>query len=78
MDKNYRSIKYKWKYDKVDGDILARVASENNIPVPVAELMIKKGLETKEDIDLFFNGSLKSLRNPFDILDMEKAAERIV
>ena len=77
MDKNYRSIKYKWKYDKVDGDILARVASENNIPVPVAELMIKKGLETKEDIDLFFNGSLKSLRNPFDILDMEKAAERI-
>lgn len=77
MDKNYRSIKYKWKYDKVDGDILSRVASENNIPVPVAELMIKKGLETKEDIDLFFNGSLKSLRNPFDILDMEKAAERI-
>ena len=77
MDKNYRSIKYKWKYDKVDGDILARVASENNIPVPVAELMIKKGLETKEDIDLFFNGSLKSLRNPFGILDMEKAAERI-
>ena len=77
MDKNYRSIKYKWKYDKVDSDILARVASENNIPVPVAELMIKKGLETKEDIDLFFNGSLKSLRNPFDILDMEKAAERI-
>ena len=74
---NFKSIKYKWKYEKIDDSLIKQVASENNIPKPVAELMIKKGIYSKDDIELFFNGSLKSLRNPFDILDMDKAAERI-
>ena len=74
---NFKSIKYKWKYEKIDDSLIKQVASENNIPKPVAELMIKKGIYSKDDIELFFNGSLKSLRNPFDIKDMEKAAERI-
>ena len=74
---NFKSIKYKWKYEKIDDSLIKQVASENNIPIPVAELMIKKGIYSKDDIELFFNGSLKSLRNPFDIKDMEKAAERI-
>ncbi len=47
------------------------------MPKPVAELMLKKGISSPDDIENFFNGSLKSLRNPFEISDMEKAAERI-
>lgn len=39
--------------------------------------MLKKGISSPDDIENFFNGSLKSLRNPFEISDMEKAAERI-
>ena len=61
---NFKSIKYKWKYEKIDDSLIKQVASENNIPKPVAELMIKKGIYSKDDIELFFNGSLKSLRNP--------------
>lgn len=47
------------------------------MPKPVAELMLKKGISSPDDIEIFFNGSLKALRNPFEISDMEKAAERI-
>lgn len=47
------------------------------MPKPVAELMLKKGISSPDDIETFFNGSLKALRNPFEISDMEKAAERI-
>ncbi len=77
MEKNFRSLKYKWKYDQADKQAVEKVSKENNIPMPVAELMVKKGLYTVEEVELFLNSSLKSLRNPFELQDMEKAAERM-
>ena len=74
---NFRSIKYKWIYNPVDKNLLEETAYRHNMPKPVAELMLKKGISSPDDIETFFNGSLKSLRNPFEISDMEKAAERI-
>ena len=74
---NFRSIKYKWIYNPVDKNLLEETAFRHNMPKPVAELMLKKGISSPDDIETFFNGSLKSLRNPFEISDMEKAAERI-
>lgn len=77
MDKIKYSIKNKWTYREIDSRLISDVAFRNGIPKPIAELMIKKGYENKEDISQFFDSSLKALRNPFDISDMEKAAERI-
>ena len=74
---NFKSIKYKWIYNTVDKSLLEETAYRHNMPKPVAELMLKKGISSPDDIETFFNGSLKSLRNPFEITDMEKAAERI-
>ena len=74
---NFKSIKYKWIYNPVDKNLLEETAYRHNMPKPIAELMLKKGISSPDDIETFFNGSLKSLRNPFEISDMEKAAERI-
>ena len=77
MNSNCKSIKYKWIYNSVDKNLIEETAYKHNMPKPVAELMLKKGISSPDDIENFFNGSLKSLRNPFEISDMEKAAERI-
>lgn len=77
MNNNFKSIKYKWIYNSVDKNLIEETAYKHNMPKPVAELMLKKGISSPDDIENFFNGSLKSLRNPFEISDMEKAAERI-
>ena len=77
MDNNFKSIKYKWIYTPVNKNMLEETAARHNMPKPVAELMLKKGISSPEEIEDFFNGSLKSLRNPFELSDMEKAAERI-
>lgn len=74
---NFKNIKYKWIYNPVDKNLLEETACRHNMPKPVAELMLKKGISSPDDIETFFNGSLKALRNPFEISDMEKAAERI-
>ncbi|MDT3693526.1 MAG: single-stranded-DNA-specific exonuclease RecJ, partial [Mucispirillum sp.] len=74
---NFKSIKYKWIYNPVDKNLLEETAYRHNMPKPVAELMLKKGISSPDDIETFFNGSLKSLRNPFEIKDMDHAAERI-
>lgn len=77
MENNFRSIKYRWKYSKADESLVKKTAQENNIPMPISELMVKKGIYTKDDLELFLQGSLKALRNPFELKDMERAAERI-
>ncbi|MDE7168761.1 MAG: single-stranded-DNA-specific exonuclease RecJ [Mucispirillum sp.] len=77
MKNNFRSIKYRWHYKHPDIDKVNEIASSCRVPKAIAELMLKKGFKSKEDIDLFFDGSLKALRNPFELSDMEKAAERI-
>ncbi len=74
---NFKNIKYKWIYNPVDKNLLEETVCRHNMPKPVAELMLKKGISSPDDIETFFNGSLKALRNPFEISDMEKAAERI-
>ncbi len=77
MNSDFKSIKYKWIYNSVDKNLIEETAYKHNMPKPVAELMLKKGISSPDDIENFFNGSLKSLRNPFEISDMETAAERI-
>ncbi len=39
--------------------------------------MIKKGIATHDELDKFINPTLSHFRDPFDMLDMKKAVERI-
>lgn len=50
---NFKSIKYKWIYTPVDKKLLEETAYKHNMPKTVAELILKKGISSPEDIDIF-------------------------
>jgi single-stranded-DNA-specific exonuclease len=57
-------------------DIL-RLAAELNIPIPLATLLLQRGIQSEEDAARFFNPSIRELHDPFLMRDMDKAVERI-
>jgi len=52
----------------------------SNIKCPdlIAEMLVRKGLTNKEEIDKFFNPDLNNVYDPFIFDDMEKAVNRII
>ncbi len=73
---NFKNIKYKWIYNPVDKNLLEETVCRHNMPKPVAELMLKKGISSPDDIETFFNGTdfeklqtqlalIKSFKKPF-------------
>lgn len=57
-------------------DVL-RLAAELQIPVPLATILLQRGVKNREDADQFFHPSLSDLHDPFLMRDMDKAVERI-
>jgi single-stranded-DNA-specific exonuclease len=55
-----------------------KIASTLKCPRTIATLLIKKGLETLEDIETFLNPSLDQLHDPYLFKDMDKAVTRII
>ena len=55
-----------------------QIASHLKCPRTIATLLIKKGLNTIEDIEEFLNPSLEQLHDPFLFKDMEKAVNRVL
>lgn len=47
------------------------------MPRPLVALLVQRGFETAEDISHFMKCGLSSLRDPFELPDMDKAVERI-
>ncbi len=58
-------------------DETKQLLSYKNIPKPIAEIMVKKGITNHDELEKFVEPSLSNLRDPFDMLDMEKAVTRI-
>ncbi len=54
-----------------------RLASELNFPLPLATLLLQRGIKSAADADVFFNPSLDDLHDPFLMKDMDKAVARI-
>jgi len=46
-------------------------------PAPIAELLIKRGVTTKEEAMRFFSPSISDLHDPFLMSDMDKAVNRL-
>lgn len=57
-------------------DIL-RLASELKVPIPLATLLLQRGINSLETAQHFFNPSLDQLHDPFLMKDMDKAVERV-
>lgn len=53
---------------------------ESPIPMPglIWRALSARGIRSKEQLEAFFSPSLNQLKNPFSILNMQRAAERLV
>lgn len=72
-----RSIKYRWVYKKADEKKVYDLVSKLNILKPIAEILVKRGIYTSDEVETFFDVPLKDLLSPFLFKDMQKAVNRI-
>ena len=69
---------YKWVLkEPADPGKVNRLATEVGIDRVLAELLVKRGVETFEEARSFFRPSLDDLHDPFLMTDMDKAVERV-
>ncbi len=73
----FKSDRYRWIYVPADGGKAADVASWSGVPRPVAEIIAKKGIESRQELEVFLNMPLSALLNPFGLMNMDKAASRL-
>ena len=65
-----------WCLRKYDEKQIEKIKSTYNVSDIMAKLLISRDIEFK-DIDMFLNGTIDDLYDPYDIKDMEKIVERI-
>lgn len=61
-----------------DSELLAELSSESGLSKTVVKILLNRQISTLEDIRMFLNPSLSDLLDPFTMLGMEAAIERIV
>ena len=60
-----------------DETVVTTLATEMAVPVPVANLMVQRGITTAARAEEFFTPTLRSLHDPFLMKDMNRAVDRI-
>ena len=63
--------------DPADPEKVGRLSAELGIDRVLAELLVKRGVETFEQARSFFRPSLDDLHDPFLMKDMDKAVKRL-
>lgn len=68
-----------WTYEKIEKSLLQSSYSHLNkrIPEIILEILHRRGIKSEDDFALYFNSELKNLKNPFEIVDMQRTVERI-
>jgi len=71
-------MKKRWVIKKLgDPEKVDYLAQALNVDLPIAQLLVQRGILTFEDAKEFFRPDFNSLHNPFLIRDMDKAIDRI-
>ena len=65
-----------WCLKKYDEEKIEKIKSTYNVSDIMAKLLMSRNIEF-QDIDMFLNGTIDDLYDPYDIKDMEKIVERI-
>lgn len=65
-------------HDEVDPDAIKTVTDELKISPITASILLNRGLSNPRDIAQFFHPSIDQLHDPFLMLDMEKAVDRVI
>ena len=68
----------KWKFKSVDEEIVTQVAERFNLPRTIARIMTLKGISSRNESRDFFYPDIHHLHDPFLMLDMDKAVDRIL
>ena len=71
---------YRWNYSNLSTDqknIANELAKELDLDPILVELLVNRGIETKEEAEKYLNPSLDDLHDPFLLPDMDKAIRRI-
>lgn len=63
--------------EQADREKVERLAAEVGIDKVLADLLVKRGVETFEEARAFFRPNLGALHDPFLMKDMDKAVERL-
>ena len=67
----------RWEICSVDGDAVARLCRELNIPNIIARLLVLRGVTDPESAQRFLNPTLNQLHDPFLLADMKPAVARL-
>ena len=71
-------IETKWKFRKIDEDRVSQIAETFNLPLTIARIMSLRGINSRDDSKDFFYPNIHRLHNPFLMMDMNKAVDRIL
>lgn len=66
-----------WRVADVDSVKAGPLAEELNIPLPLASVLVRRGIESTEDAEQFLSPRLSELSDPFLLPDMRKAVDRL-
>lgn len=72
-----KSNKFRWVYSKADINLVNNIMAWAGISRPIAEIISKKGISSKEELNNYLNLPLTAILNPFELINMDKAADRL-
>lgn len=67
-----------WNIKEYDLEIAQRLQNEINMPILVTKLLVARGICDKKKADEFLFPKIDNLRDPFEMMDMGAAVERIL
>jgi single-stranded-DNA-specific exonuclease len=67
----------RWRTIEVDSAAADRLSQEAGVPLPIAQILVSRGITTGDAADRFLNPRLSELSDPFLLPDMEAAVDRI-
>lgn len=71
-------MKKKWEYYDTDKKLAKKIAAQNGISEFLATILINRNITSDEEIEIFLNPKRNDFHNPFSMLDMDKAVDRII
>ncbi len=67
----------KWKYKDLDKEKVIEISNKYNISELLATVMVNRKILKDEDVNIFLNPTRNNFHDPYLLLDMEVAIERI-
>ena len=66
-----------WNVKKYDENEVKSISERFNISDILAKFLLSKDIES-DDIDMYLNGDISSLRDPYEIKDMDKLVSKVL